>query len=442
MNGGDNEREMVRMKKLIILCAALMMLSSIPAAMAITVDGDESDWIDLLGVKSIEDPAYDVYVTPPVGSDYYINWDSGYEMTKFAIYYEASTDTLYFKYNTSGVPGDTDGDGDPNGYTNSSRAVGDAFEVSVGNFIVMLDLTGDGTEDYRVIYTQDSIFVKSGDESEDYTANFTTEHSIGGGLTPAYQDSVVEASICPAHNLTGFGDCDKSITVLLARCGSANDYASEDSVGPLAVNEPPVAVPVGTNVCKCTDTDFDGSASYDPNGTIVSYEWGFGDGNTGSGETTSHHYATPGTYTVTLTVTDDFGISCSNTTEVEVYEWPTAKVFANPSSVYEPGGDVTFSATVSGGTPPYNCTWTIGGFTYAMEIVQSGQQPTAHTVFVSEDTTAILNVLDAHNCPATDEVTVPVRQNGIEVPALTPAGLIGLIGLLGIIGIIEVKRRD
>ncbi len=430
------------MRKLIILCAVLMMVSSIPAAMAITVDGDESDWIDLLGVKSIEDPAYDIYVTPPGGPDYYINWDSGYEMTKFAIYYEASTDALYFKINTTGVPGDTDGDGDPNNCTNYSRAIGDAFEVSVGNFMVLLDVTGDGTEDYRVIYTEDNIFVKSG--TVNHTANFITEHSIGGELSPPYNDSVVEVSIWPAHNLTGFGDCDKSITVLLARCGSANDYCSEDSVGPLAVNEPPVAVPVGTNVCKCTDTEFDGSGSYDPDGTIVMYEWSFGDGNTGIGETVSHHYDEVGTYTATLTVTDDFGISCSNTTDVEVYEHPTASVSAQPSSVYEPGGDVTFSATVSGGTPPYNCTWTIGDTTYATETVPSGQQPTAHTVFVSEDTTAILNVLDAHNCPATDEVTVTVRQNGNdhEVPALTPAGIMGLIGLLGIVGIIGLKRRD
>ena len=407
-----------------------MMVSSIPAAMAITVDGDESDWIDLPGVKNIETPAYDIYVTPPVGSDYYINWDSGYDLTKFAIYYNASTDTLNFKYNTTGVPGDTDGDGDPNGLTNTSRAVGDDFEVSVGNFMALLDVTGDGNEDYRVIYTEDSIFVKSG--TVNHTANFTTEHSMG----PPYENAVVEVSIWPAHNLTGFGDCDKSITVLEARCGSANDYASEDSVGPLDVNEPPVAVPVGTNVCKCTDTEFDGSGSYDPDGTIVLYEWDFGDENTGSGEMVSHHYDEVGTYTATLTVTDDFGISCSNTTDVEVYEHPTASVSANSSSVYEPGEDVTFNATVSGGTPPYNCTWTIGGITYL------GCGP--HTVSISTTTTGILNVLDAHNCPATDEVTVSVKQNGndVEVPALTPAGLMGLIGLLGIVGILGLKRRD
>lgn len=42
--------------------------------------------------------------------------------------------------------------------------------------------------------------------------------------------------------------------------------------------------------------------------TIVSYEWNFGSGRTGTGMTISKGYDTPGTYQVTLTVTDDAGV--------------------------------------------------------------------------------------------------------------------------------------
>jgi subtilisin family serine protease len=68
-------------------------------------------------------------------------------------------------------------------------------------------------------------------------------------------------------------------------------------------NKPPVA----NFTYKATDlsVSFDGSGSSD-DGTISSYVWNFGDGTTGSGVTASHTYA-GGTYTVTLTVTDDIG---------------------------------------------------------------------------------------------------------------------------------------
>lgn len=61
---------------------------------------------------------------------------------------------------------------------------------------------------------------------------------------------------------------------------------------------------------------FDGSESSDTDGTIVSYQWDFGDGSTGSGAIVHHTYATTGTYQVALTVTDNDGTS--NTASISV----------------------------------------------------------------------------------------------------------------------------
>jgi|GEM_PF-2893195 len=56
-----------------------------------------------------------------------------------------------------------------------------------------------------------------------------------------------------------------------------------------------------------TAITFDGSDSFDPDGTIVNYQWDFGDGITDTGVSIIHSYPTEDIYTVSLTVTDDAG---------------------------------------------------------------------------------------------------------------------------------------
>lgn len=90
---------------------------------------------------------------------------------------------------------------------------------------------------------------------------------------------------------------------------------SEYPILPLPTNQPPSANagPDQTIYIGAT-ANFDGSFSTDSDGNqdIVSYYWDFGDGNTGSGITTTHTYLNSGTYTVTLTVTDSAGASSSD----------------------------------------------------------------------------------------------------------------------------------
>jgi chitinase len=70
---------------------------------------------------------------------------------------------------------------------------------------------------------------------------------------------------------------------------------------------------------------------------ITSFAWSFGDGSTGTGQTASHSYTVAGSFVVTLTVTNDRGLSASTTQAVAVVAAtlsapPTAKFTVSPTA--------------------------------------------------------------------------------------------------------------
>ncbi|GEM_PF-1790686 len=73
--------------------------------------------------------------------------------------------------------------------------------------------------------------------------------------------------------------------------------------------------------------------STDPDGTVVAWEWDFGDGSTSAEREPTHTYAAPGTYVVTLTVTDDAGERGTTTLEQTVVGPLQAEVTAPARTV-------------------------------------------------------------------------------------------------------------
>ena len=71
-------------------------------------------------------------------------------------------------------------------------------------------------------------------------------------------------------------------------------------------------------VRRLAEVTFDGTSSTDPDGTVVSWNWDFGDGATSSSSAPAHVFNTVGTYEVSLAVTDDDGDSDSATVTVSV----------------------------------------------------------------------------------------------------------------------------
>ncbi|MFN7147970.1 MAG: PKD domain-containing protein [Microthrixaceae bacterium] len=103
------------------------------------------------------------------------------------------------------------------------------------------------------------------------------------------------------------------------------------------------------------EVSFDASDSSDPDGTIVSYAWDFGDGASGSGVITTHEYADAGDYTVTLTVTDDAGATATTTLEVSVLTAPD-----DPNGRYVAVGGADAGDCSTSAAPCATITYAVG----------------------------------------------------------------------------------
>jgi DNA/RNA endonuclease G (NUC1) len=83
--------------------------------------------------------------------------------------------------------------------------------------------------------------------------------------------------------------------------------------------QPPLAAVTGPAALDEGGTGtFNAAASIDPNGTIVSYAWNFGDGTSATGDAVSHVFAQDGVYLVTVTATDNDGLTATASLSVTV----------------------------------------------------------------------------------------------------------------------------
>jgi PKD repeat protein len=126
-----------------------------------------------------------------------------------------------------------------------------------------------------------------------------------------------------------------------------------------APNQAPTAV--FTSSCNRLACSFDGSGSADANGSIASYAWQFGDGETGTGATPSHTYAAAGTYNAVLTVTDNEGASTTVTHAVTVTippNQPPTAAFSPSCTDLQCGFDASGSTDADGSIASY--AWQFG----------------------------------------------------------------------------------
>ena len=398
-----NEWEMARMRKLIIFCVALMMMISMPTALAaITVDGYKSanEWDESWSLGQDHATTYSAdgpfgdrlvirqggYEYPLVVTDTWYNTDpkddsggdfdvsmatlgdsSGFDIANVYAHYDPFTDTVYGLTEVYGIPGDLDGDGNIGGQIPADK-IGDTGPAGTGlgdtEFWNLRMIQGTTYTDINLINNDWSVS-GNGLQYGDVEAKFTSDAT----------NSVYEISLTGISN--HYSVAPGATLAMQVIAGSSGDSLGEDTAM--------VFIKVPNPNIRIVKTTSNGQGGW-ADGPLLTVD-----------DTVTWRYIVTNMGDVPLTdivVTDNKeGVITFSKNNLDPQESMTA---------YESG--VVFNA-------PYSNLASVVGY--------------------------------YQNIPfdATDPSSYRIRPP-IDVPALTPAGLLGLIGLLGIIGIIGLKRRN
>jgi PKD domain len=215
---------------------------------------------------------------------------------------------------------------------------------------------------------------------------YTVVGVVGTSVSTSTTISDVIAS--SQQKLTGQTRSAEGILTVSASGGPTNQAPTASITGPTTGT---VGVPV----------TFSGSQSNDPDGSIVSFAWAFGDGQTGTGVTVAKSYTTAGTYAVRLTVTDAQGATATREQQVVISAAVSNTGSISGTVLSSLGGGLSgVTISVAGG----GTTTTAAGGSYALSSVPIGSRavtvsnvpanctvPAAQTTTVAANTTSTVN---------------------------------------------------
>ena len=294
--------------------------------------------------------------------------------------------------------------------TTATGALASHSYAAAGTYTITLTVTDDGgasgttTQDVTVAPAPNvaptAAFTWSASEltaSFDGTGSTDSDGSVVG-YAWAFGDGGTSTEPTPTHAYAVPGTYE--VTLVVTDDEGATGTVSQDVQVDLTPNVAPTAA-FTSSVAELT-VSVDGSSSTDSDGAVAGYAWDFGDGASDTGATTSHTYAAAGTYTVTLTVTDDEGATGTVAHDVTVADAPPAGVLATDA----------FGRSVTGGwgTADAGGPWSlVGAGTYFRVADGSGRMTIPRA---GGGLTAYLGGVSSTQTDASVEVSLDKVPNG------------------------------
>jgi PKD repeat protein len=165
---------------------------------------------------------------------------------------------------------------------------------------------------------------------------------------------------------------------------------------------------------SCAGTDASGACSQ--SGTLVSFAWNFGDGATGTGVRGSHTYTKEGSYPVTLTVTNDLGLTATSpATYVTVGAGaaPTPKFIFSPPTSIAVNQPVNFDANTSTAGAGHSIVRFVWNFGDGAPLVDTGSPFATHAFTAIGSYRVTLTVVDESGQSGTSEPqTIAIGSGG------------------------------
>jgi serine protease len=221
-------------------------------------------------------------------------------------------------------------------------------------------------------------------------------YATDASITP---DDVAAALVATARPLPG--SCSGGCGAGIIDANAAIDFVSTGNQAPNA------GFTHSENLLAVTFAD----ASIDSDGSVVGWDWDFGDGNTSTTQNPAHTYAANGTYTVTLTVTDDGGATDTASQNVTVDDGTPTNQPPEASFTYLANLLAVTLTDTSDDSDGNIVSW---GWTFGDENSSTSQNP-AHTYAANGTYTVTLTVTDDGGATGTSSQDVTVTDGSVAI---------------------------